>query len=138
MIQTYSPEHYSIRMAARQDYEGFYEEEMRYRELMGYPPVSNLLAVLMTGADEEYLEMAAGYLKDFAVRADRTKLVQMIGPASPYVGKVKDEYRRILYLKCARKDSLIEIKNLLEQYIEINKGFSSIRIQFDLNPIGGF
>ncbi len=138
VIQTYSPEHYSIRMAARQDYEGFYEEEMRYRELMGYPPVSNLLAVLMTGADEEYLEMAAGYLKDFAVRADRTKLVQMIGPASPYVGKVKDEYRRILYLKCARKDSLIEIKNLLEQYIEINKGFSSIRIQFDLNPIGGF
>lgn len=37
MIQTYSPEHYSIQTAARQDYQAFYTEEMNYRELMGYP-----------------------------------------------------------------------------------------------------
>ena len=34
VIQTYSPEHYSIEKAAAQDYEGFYQEEMNYRELM--------------------------------------------------------------------------------------------------------
>ena len=138
MIQTYSPEHYSIRMAAKQDYEGFYEEEIRYRELMGYPPVSNLLAVLMTGMEEEHLELAAGYLKSFAVRADREKRLQIIGPASPYVSKVNDEHRRILYLKCGEKESLIEIKDLLEQYIEMNRGFDRIKIQFDLNPMGVF
>lgn len=138
VIQTYSPEHYSIRMAAKQDYEGFYEEEIRYRELMGYPPVSNLLAVLMTGMEEEHLELAAGYLKSFAVRADREKRLQIIGPASPYVSKVNDEHRRILYLKCGEKESLIEIKDLLEQYIEMNRGFDRIKIQFDLNPMGVF
>lgn len=138
VIQTYSPEHYSIRMAAEQNYEGFYEEEMRYRELMGYPPSCSLLAVLMTGADEEYLELAAGYLKSFAVRADKVKSLQIIGPASPYVSKVNDEYRRILYLKCGKKEILIEIKNLMEQYIEMNRGFLSIRIQFDFNPMGIF
>lgn len=138
VIQTYNPEHYSIRLAAEQNYEGFYEEEMRYRELMGYPPVSSLLAVLMTGPDEGYLEMAAGYLKDFAVRADKGKNLQIIGPASPYVSKVNDEYRKILYIKCGEKKFLIEVKNLLEQYIEINKGFSRIKIQFDFNPDGGF
>ena len=52
IIQTYSPDHYSIRMAARQDYEGFYEKEMNYRDLMGYPPASQLMAVLMTGSEE--------------------------------------------------------------------------------------
>ena len=51
VIQTYSPQHYSIEMAARQDYEGFYEQEMNYRSLMGYPPCSQLLAVLMTGKE---------------------------------------------------------------------------------------
>ena len=138
VIQTYSPEHYSIRMAAKQDYEGFYEEEMRYRELMGYPPVSCLLAVLMTGADEEYLRLAASYLKGFAVRADKMRSLQIIGPASPYVNKVNDEYRRILYLKCGKKEILIQMKDLMEQYIEMNSGFQSIRIQFDLNPMRVF
>ena len=133
VIQTYSPEHYSIQMAARQDYEGFYEEEIRYRCLMGYPPTEKLLAVLMTGKDEKYLELAAGYLKEFAARADREEKVTIIGPSSPHVGKVNDEYRRILYLKCEKKESLIEVKNLLEQYIDINKGFDSIKIQFDFN-----
>lgn len=138
VIQTYSPEHYSIRMAARQDYEGFYREEMRYRELMGYPPASNLLAVLMTGADEDHLVLAAEYLKRFAVWADKEKRLKLIGPASPYVSKVNDEYRRILYLKCGEKEALIEIKDLLEQYIEMNRGFDRIRIQFDFNPMGVF
>lgn len=138
VIQTYSPEHYSIRMAARQDYEGFYEEEMRYRELMDYPPVSSLLAVLITGGDEKHLELAAGYLKDFALRADKKQCLQVIGPASPYIGKVNDEYRRVIYLKCRQKEELIRQKDLLEQYIDINTGFNSLRIQFDFNPMGIF
>ena len=70
VIQTYSPDHYSIEMAARQDYEGFYEQEMQYRSLMGYPPCSQLLAVLMTGEEEEHLHLAAEYLKGFALRLD--------------------------------------------------------------------
>lgn len=138
VIQTYSPEHYSIERAARQDYLGFYEDEMRYRDLMGYPPVSKLLAVLMTGEEEQYLSMAADYLKEFALRADKKKLLQVIGPASPFVGKVNDRYRKIIYIKCEEEDYLIDVKNLLEQYIEINKGFESLRIQFDFDPMKTF
>lgn len=136
VIQTYSPEHYSIRMAEGQDYEGFYEEEIAYRSMMEYPPVSHLLEVLITGAEEEYLTMASGYLKEFTLRADRKKEITVIGPASPYVGKVSDEYRKVLYLKSREKRPLIQIKNLLEQYIEINKGFQCLRVQFDFNPLG--
>lgn len=136
VIQTYSLEHYSIRMAAKQDYEGFYAEEISYRELMGYPPVDRLLAVLMTGKDENHLELAAKYVKEFAKKADREKKIALVGPASPRVGKVNDEYRRVLYLKCGKKRPLIEVKNLLEQYIEINKGFDTVRVQFDFNPSG--
>ena len=45
MIQTYQPEHYSIRAAALQDYPAFFEEEIGYRELMNYPPAHQLLAI---------------------------------------------------------------------------------------------
>ena len=138
VIQTYSPEHYGIQMAARQDYEGFYEEEMRYRQLMGYPPASDLLAVLMMGEDEKHLELASGYLKEFALRVDKEKKLSIIGPASPYISKVNDIYRRILYIKSGEYRFLIKVKNLLEQYIEMNKGFETLKIQFDFNPMNTF
>ena len=68
VIQTYSPEHYGIVTAAAQDYEAFYAEEIRYRELMGYPPAENLLAVLVSCGDEPLLEKGCGYLKEYALR----------------------------------------------------------------------
>ena len=138
VIQTYSPEHYSIQMAARQDYEGFYEKEMNYRDLMGYPPASQLMAVLMTGADEVRLATAAEYLKKYAVRVNTGEEIQVIGPASPSVGKVNDVYRKFLYLKSREYKELVWIKNHMERYIEINRGFADMRIQFDFNPMNIF
>lgn len=137
VIQTYSPEHYSIVTASRQDYLAFYEEEIAYRRMLGYPPAEHLLAILLTGAEEAYLETAAGYLKQFAKRVSRNQ-VQIIGPASPYVGKVSDVYRRVIYMKHTEYQELIKIKNQLEQYIELNSGFQKIRIQFDFNPMNIF
>ena len=138
VIQTYSPEHYSIEFAARQDYEDFYEKEMEYRSLMEYPPAEQLLAILMTGPDEKLLETAANYLKEFVHRADKRDQIQTIGPASPYVTKVKDIYRRVLYLKSGDYEALTQMKDKLEQYIEINTGFKTMRIQFDFNPMNVF
>lgn len=138
VIQTYSPDHYSIETAARQDYEAFYEEEIRYRELMGYPPAAHLLAVLLAGEDEEKLAAASSYLKEFAARLGSSGQFAVIGPASPYVGKVSDVYRKILYLKCEKYGMLVKAKDRMEQYIELNRGFRDIRIQFDFDPVHSF
>lgn len=137
IIQTYSPEHYSIETAARQDYQAFYREEIAFRELMGYPPAANLLAVLLTGKDEKYLETAAEYLKAYAFRIGGD-IIEVIGPATPYVGKVSDVYRKILYLKCPKYGMLIKAKNYMERYIQANSGFQTIRVQFDFNPMNIF
>lgn len=138
VIQTYSPDHYSITLAAKQDYQGFYEKEMEYRDLMGYPPAEELLAILMTGPAEEHLELASGYLKAFALKYDKEKKITIIGPASPYVGKVNDVYRRVLYMKSKDYGALVRVKDLLERYIEINSGFNTMGIQFDFNPMNVF
>jgi len=143
VIQTYSPEHYSIVAAAKQDYEQFFQEEMTYRALMGYPPASQLMAVLVSCKEEELLETACHYLKAYAEtcckKCERAGTsVQLIGPASPYVGKVRDTYRRVIYLKSEQEAVLVLLKDQLEQYIEINSGFQNLWIQFDLNPMSVF
>ena len=138
VIQTYSPEHYAIVTAAAQDYGAFYEEEIRYRELMGYPPVENLLAVLVSCRDEALLETGCRYLREYALRVKGREQVEVIGPASPGIGKINDIYRKVLYLKTKRYDTLVTMKNRLEQYIEVNAGFNTMRIQFDFNPMQVF
>lgn len=70
VIQTYRPEHYSIRQAAAQDYEAFYEEEIVYRELGDYPPASHMMAVLVTAAEEA---------KGEALAAAAAKLARQVG-----------------------------------------------------------
>ena len=136
VIQTYDPSHYAIETAAAQDYEAFYGEEIRYRELMGYPPVENLLAVFVSGEDEALLEKGCRYLKEYILRVSRgTREVQVIGPAGPGIDKIKDVYRRVIYVKAGRYEILVEIKNRVERYIEINSGFDRMRIQFDFNPM---
>ena len=137
VIQTYSPEHYAIETATNQDYEEFYEEEISYRRLMGYPPVEQLLAILVSGENEMLLETACTYLKSYANRVNREN-VTIIGPTSPYVGKVNDIYRKVLYFKHEKYEVLINMKDKLEQYVEVNSGFSKLRIQYDFNPMNIF
>lgn len=134
VIQTYNPEHSSVETAAKQDYEAFYEEEIAYRRLMGYPPVEQLVAVFIACEDENLLETAGKYIKRYAERVN-IQSVRIIGPTSPYVGKISDVYRRVIYLKHPQYDVLIEMKNKLEQYIEVNSGFQKVRVQFDFNPM---
>ncbi len=62
VIQTYQPDHYAVIRAAAQDYEGFYGEEILYREMMGYPPASHMLAVQIFSAEEERGRMLADHL----------------------------------------------------------------------------
>ena len=58
-LQTYQPQHYAVQYAAKQDYEGFYEEEMLMRQMMGYPPFSAFFSILLTGAAQEEAAQAA-------------------------------------------------------------------------------
>ncbi len=133
VIQTYHPEHYAIQAAARQDDDIFYEEELGYRRLMGYPPVENLLAIHASSADELRLNTAVEYLKRYLFRAAGREKVQIIGPADEAVSKVKDMYRKVIYVKHKAYGTLTRLKDKTEQYVEINSGFRGIYIQYDFN-----
>ena len=131
VIQTYHPDHYCIQAAAAQDYDWFYQEEMAYRSLMDYPPRAAMAAVRGAGKEEEILTQAMDYCRKYIERIYPGKDLTLIGPAPESVAKVQDMYRRVLYMRHQDREILVKIKNALEKYIEVNRGFRNIYIQYD-------
>ncbi len=132
LIQTYHPDHYSIRTALNQDYDSFYREEISHRQILGYPPVANLLAVHGSGREEEALTQAMEFIRRYLLRCQGSQKMQLIGPAPETIARIQDSYRQVLYIKASRPEELVGIRTQLERYIEINRGFDPIQIQYDL------
>ena len=57
----------------------------------------------------------------------------MLGPADETVAKIQDVYRKVIYLKHENLELMIAVKNKIEQYVEMNEGFQTVKIQFDVN-----
>ena len=130
IIQTSHPEHYAITAASLQDYDSFYREEIENREALGYPPAGRLIAVHASGTDEAHLDKAMEYLKSFA-QSNLKEGCRILGPTEEAIAKVADRYRRVMYIKGRSRSDLIKLRLLLEKYIDINRGFDSLQIQFD-------
>lgn len=130
VLQTYQPEHYSIVSAAKQDYLGFYEQELIQRQILHYPPVSNILGVLVLseqrGHAQELADMLAEQMRQY-------EQVVILGPAPASLAKAKDVYRYVIYAKCADYRILRQIKNGLEQYMKAQETYRDCRLQFDFN-----
>ena len=138
VIQTYDPEHAVIRAAAAQDYELFYRNEITYRKILKYPPVVSMIAVLITGEQEEQVQKCAERLADYMRTTAPGEVIRVIGPSTPVIGKIHDVYRRILYLKSEQEQALSEAKEQLELYAEQSGVQEACRLYFDLNPMKGY
>lgn len=144
VIQTYDPEHYSIVHAANQDYSGFYEEEIMYREMLSYPPAAHMLAILAASpVEEEGMRLAEkiGELLKESGGSDGKDALRVIGPAAASVGKIQDIYRFMIYVKHADGGKLIEAKNAVEAFLEERqeKGEAGKEtVQFDFDPLRSY
>lgn len=160
VIQTYNPDHYAILTAKEQDYESFYEQEIEYRQMLHYPPVWNMLVVMMTGEKEELLERESKRLAESIqgmmeqesgtcsgdsaiygnenVGMQRRPRIALIGPADAQISKMNDIYRRVIYLKSADYNRLIEIKDQIEALVNQGSISDEVNIQYDFNPMSGF
>lgn len=140
VIQTYQPDHYSITLAANQDYEAFYEEEMGYRELMGYPPAEHLLAILFTSKEEGQALAAAEetgrILRNYQEESGRSD-GSVIGPSKAAVSKINDIYRFVIYCKEKDYQKLLIYKELTENYRKNLPGNSAF-VQFDFDPVNTY
>jgi len=108
LIQTYYPEHYALRHARKQDYEGFYNEEIKYRERLGYPPFVVLASILIKHRDHSYASKNANLLRRSLDSANTSKASRILGPAPASLSRLKNEYRLQIILKSAGRRTLRE------------------------------
>ena len=137
VIQTYQPEHYAVVRAASQDYEGFYKEEISYRDLMGYPPVAHMMAVLVLSDEEQTGQEHAKMLAGQAKRQFEDQRPVMIGPTEAMIGKINDIYRCVFYVKHREYQVLTQIKDALEQMIHARQ-WNADSVQFDFDPMNNY
>ena len=128
-IQTYQPENHAIRMAAAQDYEGFYQEEILLRQAMEYPPFSHIFSVLITGEMEQEVILAAqrlgAFMNHYAERAGCT----VVGPAPAPLPKFRGEFRWQIFAKGTDAERL---KAFVLYTVEQTKKDVSREIRFHL------
>jgi primosomal protein N' (replication factor Y) len=104
IIQTSSPDHYSIREAAKGDYRGFFEQEIRFRRLLDYPPFSSSAQVVFSG--DKAREVAAS-ARTFVGRVrEAGKDVQVFGPAIASLARKRGLFRVQVNLKARRIETL--------------------------------
>ncbi len=132
VIQTYTPDNYSVKMASKQDYIGFYNEEIAYRQLMEYPPVLNMLKVSLSSKKEDELDKVAEYinLNHTHFHGDN---ITVYAPVNAGIYKINDIYTKFIYAKSKSYEALTDFKDELEKMSRDNSLFKNINIQFDFN-----
>jgi primosomal protein N' (replication factor Y) (superfamily II helicase) len=134
VVQTYSPDSFSIRYAVENDYLSFYKEEIEIRRSMNYPPFSKILAINLSSEDESLLIKSIQNLGNkLHFKLDINDKIQMLGPCPCGVSKIKNLFRWQIIIKGDLNTEILEdIKNMV--YNELNSVYSSIRIGLDVNP----
>ena len=103
IIQTYSPDNYAVKYAAKQDYEGFYREEILLRNYMAYPPYSDLFQIIFMADSPESAEAAAMDWHDrIEMRLPEEERGNLFKPQEAYMSRINDNYRYSLLIKCPK------------------------------------
>ncbi|EGL82608.1 primosomal protein N' [Caldalkalibacillus thermarum TA2.A1] len=133
VIQTYTPDHYSIQCASQHDYHTFYEQEMRYRFQKGYPPFYYLSLLLFSHPDLTYCikaaEEAANWLKPRL-----SKQSQVLGPVAAPIPKIKDRYRYQCMIKYKNESQLSRLLMELLHYMQPHIAKYHLQLQIDMEP----
>ncbi len=134
LIQTYYPEHYALRHAMRQDYEGFYTEEIRFRERLAYPPFVVLASIMVKHRDHGHAMKQANLLRQCLDAANVARHVRVLGPAPASISRLKNEYRIQIIIKGASRRALRDTLDAALADAE-NRGCDMRSVFVEIDPI---
>jgi primosomal protein N' (replication factor Y) (superfamily II helicase) len=132
IVQTVYPDHYSIQLACRQDYQAFFEREMKFRQAMRYPPnVSLINAVVRARTFTSAMEDASALVQQLRSLVQGQAGFLVLGPAPAPLGKLRGEYRVQFLLKSTNRKRMREA--LLEAIAK--RPDVARRITVDVDPL---
>ena len=130
IIQTNHPDHYALEYAARNNYEGFYNEEMNYRKIRKYPPYRYIVSLMFSGKDIDKVSLFAEEIKE-KLLSFNVKDLEVLGPAAPFINKFNNNYRLRLLVKFKDREKSLEVIRKIKDYTKKN---SSIRVEINVDP----
>ena len=132
LIQSYQPDHPLLELALKQDYLSFYKEEKNYRKRLFYPPFSVMLAIQCIYTEEAYLDYILGKLMPRVQERIRDGGGETYGPFPATVYKIKDKFRKIIYIKHSNHDIILQLRDYFIQELKQEDKRNLILLQFDL------
>jgi primosomal protein N' (replication factor Y) len=134
LIQTYHPEHYALRHACAQDYEAFYEEEIRYRKSLSYPPFVSLAALLVRGDDLTRTHALAAELKRALDEANTDRACRVLGPAPAPLARLRGEHRIQILIKSRSRPRLRAALDLALADVS-ERGHDLHNVNVEIDPV---
>ena len=132
LIQTYHPNHYALRYATAQDYRGFYNEEIRHRRNVGFPPFVALALFLVRHKDAARARSIAQELRNHLNQANREHAARILGPAPAPFARLRGEYRIQLLIKSrSRKQMRAMIDQALKSFDEAGNDARAVTLEID-------
>ena len=130
IIQTYSPNHYAITMAARQDYELFYRKEMEMRKLQSYPPYTFIASVSVSSKNEDYTIETAYRIID-KLNEELKEDAVILGPSTPLISFENSKHIRTIMIKYRKADI---VKDALKKLLRSGLEKSGINLAINIDP----
>jgi len=131
IVQTFNPDHYSIRHSVLQDYQAFYQEEIAYREELMYPPFRRFANMIFIDENEQAAKDRSVLLAQ-TLKKVIPENAEVIGPAPAPIPKINNRYRHHLLLRCEREEDLSSIiRSALAQLSSAEKAGLTV----DIDPI---
>ena len=136
IIQTFTPQNPVIRMASRQDYDGFYAEEIELRRLQNCPPFSDIVTVTVSAEDESTVLRCCAYIRD-RMRSElrRRRDATVLGPAPLPVVRVSNRYRYRVTLHCRYDKEIRRLVSGLLIQCNTAKEYKGASVFADYNPM---
>ena len=132
LIQTYHPNHYALRYATAQDYRGFYDEEIRHRRNLGFPPFVALGLFLVRNKDATRARSIAQGLRNHLNQANREHAARILGPAPAPFARLRGEYRVQLLIKSrSRKQMRAVIDQAMKGFEGAGNDARAVTLEID-------
>jgi len=132
IIQTYTPEHYSIKFAIAHDYNSFYDQEMVFRKELKLPPYMHLVSLILRSKEEDKLNLAIEQLGFILKKKNCSGGIEIMGPMPMPISKLKGYYRSGIILK---SKEVLEINSLLKSTLQIWKPRTTkVKMAVDIDP----
>ncbi|WP_144461417.1 primosomal protein N' [Siminovitchia fortis] len=133
VVQTYTPEHYSIQLAALQDYQRFYNQEMAMRKIGLYPPFYYLALVTVTHEDLMQAVAATEKISNF-LKSNISEEAILLGPVASPIPKINDRYRYQCLIKYKREPNLFSAMRKVLEHYNPQASRDGLSITIDINP----